>query len=253
MPPSKFKSGVENPFELKFTKRKHNVLNRKVKGTRGNPGNARKTSQLQRSKTLVTQKSTSNFSDKRFGENDPGMSLQDKQMARYMAERNKKSFNLEDNSEDELTHLGQSLSQMDDEMFQKKNESDDEGNGFIDKHTVHAAHFGGFDDDPDRKKSKNEVMQEIIQKSKFHKAERQRLRDENQDLMQDVDAELDDIRSLLVSAPKQDQKFEKTDYDVFVKELAAEKRGKPSDRLKTEEEIARQEKERLEEMEVCFL
>jgi hypothetical protein len=64
------------------------------------------------------------------------------------------------------------------------------------KHTVNAVHFGGFVDepDPDRKKSKNEIIQEIIQKSRVHKAERQRLKDSNEELMIDVDADLDEIR-----------------------------------------------------------
>jgi hypothetical protein len=35
----------ENPFEAKFTRQKHLVLNRKVKGSRGKPGLARKKSE----------------------------------------------------------------------------------------------------------------------------------------------------------------------------------------------------------------
>ena len=40
------------------------------------------------------------------------------------------------------------------------------------------------------------------------------------------------------------------DYDVVVRELAFERRGKPTDRMKSEEEMAREEKERLEKLEV---
>jgi nucleolar protein 14 len=83
--------------------------------------------------------------------------------------------------------------------------------------------------EPDRKKSKNENMQEIIQKSRFHKADRQRLKDSNEELMIDVDADLDEIRGLLnPGRPTKRVMVEKTDYDVLVKELAYEKRGKPS-------------------------
>jgi hypothetical protein len=68
-------------------------------------------------------------------------------------------------------------------------------------------------------KSKNEIMQEIIQKSKFHMAERQRLKDSNQKLMIDVDADMDEIRGLLNPVrPSKRVMFEKTDYDVFFKE-----------------------------------
>lgn len=43
--------------------------------------------------------------------------------------------------------------------------------GQLDKHTVARANFGGFGDEEesDRKKTKAEIMKEIIAKSKFHK------------------------------------------------------------------------------------
>lgn len=54
--------------------------------------------------------------DRRFGENDPTMSLEEKMLARFTKERQRASkgamYNLED--QDELTHFGQSLSQLDD-------------------------------------------------------------------------------------------------------------------------------------------
>jgi nucleolar protein 14 len=54
--------------------------------------------------------------DRRFGENDPTMSLEERMLERFTRERQKAShaslFNLED--EDELTHYGQSLSKLDD-------------------------------------------------------------------------------------------------------------------------------------------
>lgn len=37
-----------------------------------------------------------------------------------------------------------------------------------------------------------------------------------------------------------------------MRELAYERRGKPTDRMKTEEEAAKEEKERLEKLEVNF-
>lgn len=54
--------------------------------------------------------------DRRFGENDPTMSLEERMLERFTKERQRASkgaaFNLED--EDELTHYGQSLSKLDD-------------------------------------------------------------------------------------------------------------------------------------------
>lgn len=54
--------------------------------------------------------------DRRFGENDLTLSLEERMLERFTRERQRASkgvaFNLED--EDELTHYGQSLSKLDD-------------------------------------------------------------------------------------------------------------------------------------------
>lgn len=54
--------------------------------------------------------------DRRFGENDPTMTPEERMLERFTRERQRASkndvFNLED--EDELTHYGQSLSKLDD-------------------------------------------------------------------------------------------------------------------------------------------
>lgn len=54
--------------------------------------------------------------DRRFGENDPTISLEERMLERFTRERQRASkgiaFNLED--EDDLTHYGQSLSKLDD-------------------------------------------------------------------------------------------------------------------------------------------
>ena len=117
--------------------------------------------------------------DKRFGENDPSMSLEDRMLARFMKEKSKKLknsalYNLEE--EEELTHMGQSLSatgfgEAGLERVAHGNDSDsDDGN--IDSEVVKHVHFGGFDDaqgDPNAKKSRSEIMKEVIAKSKMHK------------------------------------------------------------------------------------
>jgi nucleolar protein 14 len=54
--------------------------------------------------------------DRRFGENDPTLSLEERMLERFTRERQRASksaaFNIED--EEELTHYGQSLSKLDD-------------------------------------------------------------------------------------------------------------------------------------------
>lgn len=75
-----------------------------------------------------------------------------------------------------LTHYGQSLADIDDFDDTGLALSDEEDNGQLDRSIVNKMHFGGFDDDEqepkddnDRPKSKNEVMKELIAKSKMHK------------------------------------------------------------------------------------
>ena len=68
---------------------------------------------------------------------------------------------------------------------------------------MHGNNFGGFgddnDDDPDRQKTKAEVMREVIAKSKLHKLERQKMRDEDDELRHQLDSEFGDLRDLLMS------------------------------------------------------
>lgn len=113
-------------------------------------------------------------------------------------------------------------------------------------------------------------MAEVIAKSKEHKFMRQQQQEEDENLRHELDQELDSIRSLLFAPDPSNQPAAFTqhgeskseiaevkdlsqpddaEYDQFVRELAFEKRAKPKDRTKTEEEIALEEKEALEKAE----
>ncbi|KAJ3312530.1 NADH:ubiquinone oxidoreductase [Blyttiomyces sp. JEL0837] len=313
-----------NPFEMQFTRQKHQVLGRKVKGAVGKPMAQRKKAEEARRRTIAGElrrgNKESTFVDRRFGEGDAGVSFEDKMLERFMkekakgADRGSSLFNLE---EEDLTHMGQSLSGMDDFEDAGLELVDSDDDGMIDKDTVRRTHFGGFGDEPDdpnRKKSKNEIMQEVIAKSKFHKLERQKLNEEVQTLAEEVDAELDSIRMLLGSTDEKskgrgssladkvqelkskdkdvspwavagassssssstpfggasDGAFtganteplgnragargpalpsQMDDYDRFMKSIRNDQRAAPTDRLKTEEEIAMDEKTKLEKLE----
>jgi nucleolar protein 14 len=71
--------------------------------------------------------------DRRFGENDPSMSLEERMLERFTKERQRASkgtmFNLE--GEEQLTHYGQSLSNLDDfddvGLPMDEDEDDDQG------------------------------------------------------------------------------------------------------------------------------
>lgn len=75
---------------------------------------------FQRKKTLLKEwelrNRTGGIVDRRFGENDPSLSLEERMLERFTRERQRTSkgvaFNLDD--ENELTHYGQSLSNLDD-------------------------------------------------------------------------------------------------------------------------------------------
>ncbi|KAI0331280.1 Nop14-like protein [Cubamyces sp. BRFM 1775] len=269
-----------NPFDVKVTKLKHDVGGRKIVGTTGRPAASKQAGIEQRKKTLLKEFEEKDRSggivDRRFGENDPTMTPEERMLERFTRERQRASkgvsFNLED--EDELTHYGQSLSKLDDfDNVGLGLDDDEEDGGQMDRRTVERSHFGGFDDEdeededePARKKSKAEVMAEVIAKSKEHKALRQTQQEEDENLRHELDQELDSIRSLLFARPPAEPAADASagasapaqaapapdddkEYDQYVRELALDRRAKPKDRTKTEEELALEEKEALEKAE----
>jgi len=154
--------------------------------------------------------------DKRFGENDPTMDPEEKMLHRLtqVAERKSRQslFDLDDDEPGQLTHMGQSLS-LDgpsilddfDEADLEKPEDDEASNARILKRS--RALEDGEDEEedeegmPERKKSKQEVMKELIAKSKLHKYERQAAKEDDDDLRVELDKELSGIHSLLRGVP----------------------------------------------------
>ncbi|VDB97100.1 unnamed protein product [Peniophora sp. CBMAI 1063] len=265
-----------NPFDVKVTKLKHDVGGRKLRGVTGKPAQSKQAGIEQRKKTLLQEVAergrVGGIVDRRFGENDPTMTPEERMLERFTREKQRASrgaaFNLED--EDELTHYGQSLSKLDDfdNAGLTLDDEDEDVRGQIDESTVGRAHFGGFEDDqdgsePDRKKSKAEVMAEVIAKSKEHKIQRQEQKDADDNVRHQLDQELDSIRSLLLKPDPVSESLVKSsdglntgkaaekdqEYDQFIRELVFDKRARPKDRLKTEEELALEEKQKLEKEE----
>lgn len=109
-----------NPFEKRKLKRKHTVVGQKLKAEE-DFGQARSAAIDQRKRTLLVEYQqrghVNAFIDKRIGENDEKLSHEEKMLIRYQKEKQKKLlkkslFSLED-TEQGLTHLGQSLSELD--------------------------------------------------------------------------------------------------------------------------------------------
>lgn len=218
--------------------------------------------------------------DRRFGENDPTMAPEDKMLERFAREKQRahkkmSMFDLEDDEPMEgLTHGGKSLTFDDDDAVDDFDEDDLDGydsDGSVrerqrlDRLRSLAETEGDEVDDgqPERKKSKKEVMEEIIAKSKHYKYERQAAKEDDTEMRAKLDSELQDIQLLLSKNPKKqsgpgDQAsaiagVERADFDrnfdMQVKKLAQDRRAQPSDRTKTEEEKIEEESKRLRELE----
>jgi nucleolar protein 14 len=127
--------------------------------------------------------------DRRFGEDDPNMSLEDKMIERYTREQmraHKKSsmFDLEDDDETEgrLTHMGKPLFD-DDEDAAVQDDFDEEDLPSGDESDTERAERRRLkrlrleeaaaeleeEGQPERKKTKKEIYEEIIAKSKLHR------------------------------------------------------------------------------------
>ncbi|KAF8165696.1 nucleolar protein 14 [Crassisporium funariophilum] len=280
-----------NPFDVKVTKLKHDVGGRRLKGISGKPAQSKQAGIEQRKKTLLKEYEDKDRAggivDRRFGENDPTMSLEERMLERFTKERQRASrgvaFNLED--EDDLTHYGQSLSKLDDfdnVGLRMESEDEEETSGQIGRDVVSRTHFGGFGEEeeeeegPVRKKSKAEVMAEVMAKSKEHKLRRQTERDQEDNVRHELDDQFAALRELIYApdpsstgsnsiplGPREGAPTPSTetdavlstivpddgDYDQRVRELAFDKRSKPKDRTKTEEELALEGKEALEKAE----
>ncbi|CCG80515.1 Probable nucleolar complex protein 14 [Taphrina deformans PYCC 5710] len=266
-----------NPYESQINKSKFAVGGRKIKGTEGRPGAAASIAEKMRRETIGKERErkgrVGGVLDRRFGEGRADLTPEQIQLERYTRERQKgkrrNNFSLEDEEGEEgLTHLGQSLSAMDD--FGPAPMSDDEDMG---PEMVSRTNFGGFEEELEedeiigedgekRKKTKAEVMQEIIAKSKQGRSDRQRQAEEDDDAREALDADLEDLQMLLndsqqkkpvatdgLSADRMQALQEDTEYDKAVKSLIYDRRAKASERTKTEEELIEEEAKRLHEQE----
>ena len=231
--------------------------------------------------------------DRRFGENDPTMTPNEKALERFVKERQRGSkkgalFDLEDDDGSDaegLTHLGQSLSLVGGENKDDFNEAipdqgtDEEGESRGKKRrrlyndnaegddTVELEENGVLE----RPKTKQEVMKEVIAKSKLHKYERQKAKEDDDELRAELDDGLSDIYNLMRGIkpqPKPSPVTEPTmnpdraallngkdraeadkEYDERIRRMALDARSAPTARTKTEEEIAEEKAQRLKRLE----
>ena len=235
--------------------------------------------------------------DRRFGENDPTMTPEEKALERFVKEKQRGGkkgslFDLEDAEEDEqLTHFGQSLSfeksgGMDDFNEADLGLSDDsQPNDNIEERpskrrrlSVTELSEGDNVEQNDvqleRTKTRKEVMEEVIAKSKLHKYERQQAKEDDDDLRAELDKGLPDLFALMRGIPRpppvsttpptessgmnpdrmallngKDRSQADKEYDERLRQMAMDQRANPTVRTLTDDEKLQQEAQRLKELE----
>ncbi|KFW78478.1 Nucleolar protein 14, partial [Manacus vitellinus] len=264
-----------NPFEVKVNRQKFDILGRKTKNDVGLPGVSRSKAIKKRTHTLLKEykerEKANVFKDKRFGEYNTNITPEEKMIRRFALERQqnygkKNIYNL--NEDEELTHYGQSLAEIEKLNDIVDSDSDTEERGTLSAELT-AAHFGGGggllrkkvssgqeDEEEEKPKSRKELIEEMIAKSKQEKQERQTRRESTLELTEKLDNDWKEIQTLLARKPpkseRKDKEVEKPkpdEYDMIVRELGFEMKAKPSERMKTEEELAKEEQARLQKLE----
>ncbi|KAB0404193.1 hypothetical protein E2I00_003894, partial [Balaenoptera physalus] len=161
------------------------------------------------------------FRDKRFGEYNSNISPEEKMMKRFALEQQrqheKKSiYNL--NEDEELTHYGQSLADIEKHNDIVDSDSDAEDRGVLSAELT-AAHFGGGGgllhkktsqqqgEEGEQPKSRRELIEELIAKSKQEKRERQSQREDALELTEKLDQDWKEIQTLLArKTPKSESR-----------------------------------------------
>ncbi|KAJ3676003.1 hypothetical protein LUZ60_003415 [Juncus effusus] len=216
---------------------KFDVLGKKRKGEEQRIGLPRSTA-IQ--KEYEQRRKSSVYKDKRIGEQDDSLQDRDKAILRRIKEHSSKSK-------------------------RKRNADSLNSNA-----KIRSMAFNQAEGTEKPYKTKKQVMSEIIEESKFYKAEKAKEKEEDEQLIGKLDqdfnslAQTEALNALLTkhktgqtrnekstkSKPDFSLTKEKPDaYDKLVKEMVMELRARPSDRVKPPEEIAREERERLERLE----
>lgn len=296
-----------NPFETIWSRRKFDILGKKRKGEERRLGLARSLAIQKRTKTLLKDYEQSGkssvFVDKRIGEQTEGLPEFDKAILRSQRERQlklgkKSKYNLSDGEDDdefEGSGLG-SFPEKDDfeDDVPFEDDDDDKELGESEKRSAILKHLTGHggqgssetglvEVEENRRKTKKEVMDELISKSKYFKAQKAKDKEENVEFLEQLDnnftslvnseallaltdpTKIKALKALVnksisdnngtidvVSSIPKTVSFqqEKPDsYDKLMNEMVLDRRARPSNKTKTPDEIAQEEKERLEQLE----
>ncbi|GAV55162.1 hypothetical protein ZYGR_0AS04860 [Zygosaccharomyces rouxii] len=256
-----------SPFEIKASKNKQS---KEKMVPVGKPGISKQIGEEQRQRIFEAKRAQKNkqggIVDRRFGERSRDMTEEEKMLERFTREKQSQSrsranlFDLNDDDEDDdmfgakLTHLGQDLEDDFDEGDLGVNEEDGTSGPRPKRNYEDSL---GEPQPESRKKTKAEVMKEVIAKSKFYKQQRQKDQEQRTDQIEELDEDFDDIMSELrgsklqqnTKEPDQEEKNKEKEYDMKVRELIMDRRAAPADRTKTEEELKKEEDEKRKRLE----
>ena len=142
----------------------------------------------------------------------------------FLGKRDKRNifddFDQDENQQDDLllqTHKGVAIDDLDNEELGGSVASDQEVDE-IDQEMLEGLRFHGFDNEADakadnidptkQKKSKKEIYEEVIKKSKKAKADRQEFKEDYMDSVKNLDEEVNDLRKLITCG----KRLKRSDY-----------------------------------------
>ena len=266
-----------NPFEnaTRMKRPKYEVHNRplsKPKNTKHRlESMQRRQSQLR--KTLASTKKANVMIDKRIGQYNNEMSTEDQMLARLVKERTRRSKNsakyrLDDDNDQVLTHKGRKLDPTKSEAIYSDDEDD-----YGDLEAVDTElHFGGANmqtKDPYGSSSMATLSQvygqrkteldDLIARRKFIKAEKAKGKEEQVETVEKLDDTFAELSSMLqyrkdqpppkIKPPETQEEKEMNEWNKEMKAMMFKPKSRATDRTKTPEEIAKEEAERLHELE----
>lgn len=269
-------SATENPFEVtaRMKRPKHEVHNRtlsKPKSTKYALESLQRR-QTQLRATLKSGKKANVLVDRRIGQYDASMSEESQMLARLVKERTRQSqraskYRLDESDHDVLTHKGKRL---DPEKTEDLYSDDEDNNGNLEAVDTEL-HFGGAKfgqrADPYGASSGADLSQvysqrkteldDLIARRKTLKAERMQLKEDQLQSVEKLDEGFADLSQLLLFRKDQPRALVKytnednamTDWHTEMKKMMTKPKGRATDRTKTPEEVAKEESERLHELE----
>ena len=241
--------------------------------------------QTQLRESIKSTKKVNSFVDRRIGQYDNTMSHEDQMLARLVKERSRQSkkvskFQLDDadvdDGDDFFTHKGKKLDPNQSEAIYSDDEDDGGnleavdtelhfgGSGMVSKEMSAYGGGGGDGGNLSQVYSQRKLeLDDLITRRKFLKAEKMQAKESQIEAIEKMDdgfAELsqllrfrkDEERLGIVPKPTEEEKKESDEmkeWNVEIRKMMMKPKKAASDRIKTPEEIAKEEAERLHELE----